>query len=147
MNKIAIRYLGIGIFLTGAVFTINSNYLSAPETSEKNWEAAYHTSQQELQDVKEQLAELQLNLNQSNESNETTKTEASPVRTTILSIKPGMTPFDVSTLLEDTQIIDSRTELEGYLVETGLSSRLQVGTYEISSDMSIQQIAETITKK
>ena len=62
MNKIAIRYLGIGIFLSGTILTIyNAIYPDKP-ASEKDLERAYKASQEELQAVKQQLADLQLNL-------------------------------------------------------------------------------------
>ena len=147
MNKIAIRYLGIGIFLSGTILTMYNAFSLDTSSSEKDLETAYIASQEELQAVKQQLADLQLNIdNANNESSQQTVT-TQPVRTTILTIETGMTPSEVSTLLENTQIIDNKNELEDYLIENKLTSKVQVGKYELNSEMSIQQIVDIITKR
>ena len=142
----AIRYLGIGIFLSGSVLSIYNVISTDTPASEKDLKTAYKASQEELEAVKQQLAELQLNIdNASNEdSKQTVNTQ--PVRTTILTIEPGMTPSEVSNILENTQIIDNKNDLDDYLIENKLTSRVQVGKYELNSEMSIQQIVDIITK-
>ena len=146
MNKMALRYLGIGIFLSGTFLTIYNAISHDTPASEKDLETAYKASQEELQAVKQQLADLQLNIDKANNEGSEQTVATQPVRTTILMIETGMTPSEVSTHLENTQIIDNKNDLENYLIENNLTSRVQVGKYELSSEMSIQQIVDIITK-
>ena len=143
----AIRYLGIGIFLSGTVLTISNAISTETPESEKDLETAYKASQEELQEVKQQLADLQLNIDKANNESSQQTVATQQVRTTILTIETGMTPSEVSAHLENTQIIDNKNDLEDYLIENKLTSRVQVGKYELSSEMSIQQIVDIITKR
>lgn len=144
MNKLAIRYLGIGIFFSGAALTAYNAFSPTVATSDSDLESAYNASQEELETVKQQLAELQLSLDKAQNANQNVNTEATPVRT-IITIEAGMTSSEVGTLLENIQVIESKSEFEDYLEENKLSSKIQVGKYELNSDMSIQQIVEILT--
>lgn len=156
MNK-TIRNIGIGLFLAGAAFQIEEFVEKEDITSTSSvTNAAYDQAQQELTEVKKQLAELQLDLNaaqqaQKNTPEESTVTETpaentSPVTSMTLSIQVGMTSSEISTKLEDAGIIQNKVDMDNYLSDQGLAGRIQVGDYELTPSMSLKQIAETITR-
>lgn len=156
MNK-TICNIGIGLFLAGAAFQIEEFVEKEKITSTSTiTEEAYEQSQQELTEVKKQLAELQLDLtnaqqDQSDASVETVETKPTIAPTSseasiTLSIQLGMTSSEISTIIEDAGIILNKVDLDNYLSDQGLAGRLQVGNYELNSSMSLKQIAETITR-
>lgn len=63
-----------------------------------------------------------------------------------LTIKSGMTVWDVATTLEQNKIIKNKQTLYDYMLKNNLDTTLQLGTFQVSSDMSTAQIAKTITK-
>ncbi len=148
MKRRAILYLGIGVFLSGAITYVTNTYLEDNEgAQDKGMLEAYKESQEELKTVKKQLAELQLDLasaQATQQPNAEVTDSSSP--SAILNIQPGMTTFDVSIFLEDSGIIQNRKDLEEYIVDKGLSSKLQVGEYELNATMTIKEIVDQITK-
>ena len=156
MNK-TIRNIGIGLFLAGAAFQIEELVEKDDITSTSAiTQNAYDQAQQELSDVKKQLADLQLDLStaqqdQTDVPEESVVTETSAVPTPArasmtLSIQVGMTSSEISSRLEDAGIILNKVDMDNYLSDQGLVGRVQVGEYELNSSMSLKQIAETITR-
>lgn len=152
MKKTAIRFLGIGLFLAGTIIQLEHR-LSNDDISSTGDAQAYKQSQQELSEVKKQLAQLQLNLNNAqkeqpkqNEAEVSKQEVSSPtVNAFSLSIESGMTSSDISLVLEEAGVIQNKMDFENYIVDQGLSSRIQIGTYEVDSKMTIKQITELIT--
>ncbi|WP_067730429.1 MltG/YceG/YrrL family protein [Oceanobacillus damuensis] len=62
-----------------------------------------------------------------------------------LTINPGMASSDISSLLAENNIIENASEFNNYLDEHDYSLKVQIGTYELTSDMSFYQIAEKIS--
>lgn len=158
MNK-TIRNIGIGLFLAGLAFQIEAIFTDEEFTSSHAVsQKTYDEAQQELSDVKKQLAQLQLDLNsaqqaETSEPDETapTETQTPPEPTTseaamTLSVEVGMTSSEISAALEDAGIIQNSVDLDNYLSDQGLAGRIQLGNYELTSSMSLKQIAETITR-
>lgn len=156
MNK-TIRNIGIGLFFAGAAFQIEElvekESISSTATTT---DEAYKQAQQELTEVKKQLAELQLDLNAAQQVQtvapketavtETTEKQAPTATSMTLSIEVGMTSSEISEKLADAGIILNKVDMDNYLSDQGLAGRVQVGNYELNSSMSIKQIAETITR-
>lgn len=61
-----------------------------------------------------------------------------------INIPSGMASLDLSYLLEEENLIDDAEEFNIYLQQNGYALRLQLGEHELTSDMSEQEIAETI---
>ncbi|WP_427137045.1 hypothetical protein [Psychrobacillus psychrodurans] len=155
MNK-TIRNIGIGLFLAGAAFQIEEIVEKEEITSTStSTEDDYEQAQQELTEVKKQLAELQLDLNtaQQDQTNatdkvvETATTEQTPtVASMTLSVEVGMASSEISAQLAEAGIILNKVDMDNYLSDQGLAERIQIGNYELNSSMSLKQIAETITR-
>ena len=63
-----------------------------------------------------------------------------------LTIKPGMTSQQIADTLVNEHIIPDADTLTNYLRRDKLHDHIQVGTFILSKEMSIEQIAKTITK-
>lgn len=61
-----------------------------------------------------------------------------------LSIEPGMLTSEISSLLEENNIIEDSFEFDQYLNENDYSEYVQLGEFDLTSDMSFYEIAETI---
>ncbi|MEK4486473.1 hypothetical protein MHH81_12905 [Psychrobacillus sp. FSL H8-0484] len=157
MNRSAIRFFGIGLFLAGAAFQVQ-HMLKDKEIASTSAisQQSYDEAQQELTQVKQQLAALQLDLQNAQKKQATTpvaqkketpeKSASDGTRNMVLIIQSGMNSNDVGSLLEQSGVIQNKLDLEDYLQAQDLSSRLQIGEYELHSSMTIKQIAEIITK-
>lgn len=155
MNK-TIRNIGIGLFLAGAAFQIEEIVEKEEITSTSTiTEDDYEQAQQELTEVKKQLAELQLDLNtaqqdQTNATDEVVDTETTEQTPTVasmtLSVEVGMASSEISAQLAEAGIILNKVDMDNYLSDQGLAERIQIGNYELNSSMSLKQIAETITR-
>lgn len=67
-------------------------------------------------------------------------------KTISITIKEGMATSDVSKLLESAGVIKSSSEFNKYLIEHEYHTRVQIGTFEVRTDMSFYEIAEAITR-
>jgi len=74
----------------------------------------------------------------------TEKPEPSVITATIV-VEQGNTASIVCNKIEAAGIIKSADKLKDYLVEHDLADYINIGTYRLSDDMSIQEIADIIT--
>jgi hypothetical protein len=153
MNKATIRFLGIGLFLAGAAFQIQLTLGDNTPKKDEITQQAYDQAQKELISVKDQLAQLQLDIENAqkgqtaiNKVEEPSESTSSVATTTVLHIQTGMTSRDISVFLEQASIIQNKQDFEDYLSAQDLSGKIQIGQYELNSTMSLKQIAEIITK-
>lgn len=151
MKKSAIRALGIGLFLAGAVFQIQESSFEKEITSTSTTDREkYEKSQEELKILKQQLANLQLDIKNAQEqkspkeTEDTTETTSTETKS-FLVILPGMTVEKISSTLFRAQIIETEKELQDYIVANNLSGLIQIGEYDLDSSMSIEEIAKIIT--
>lgn len=66
---------------------------------------------------------------------------------TTLQVYPGASAYDIAKRLEDEGIIKNSVELELLLANEKYARSIQVGSFDINSDMSLEDIADTITKQ
>lgn len=161
MTNSMLRGLAVGIIL--ATCLLSAVFFFTPEQDHKLTQESveqYLSNNNLVAISKEEYEELQ---NQDNNSNENKTTEPNnevreevekkdkeeqktPIQTYSLSIVSGMNSLEIAKLLEENQIISSGKEFDAYLTEKDLNTLIQIGTYELSSDMSIETIADIITK-
>lgn len=84
--------------------------------------------------------------NNDREDKEKDKEDKEKNKTYTLKIKSGMPSSDISDLLEENDIIDDASEFNKYLEKHNYSEKVQLGKFKVSSDMSLYEIAEAITK-
>ena len=63
-----------------------------------------------------------------------------------LTIEPNMLGPTISQLLEDNNVIDDADEFNRYLETEGYAPYLQLGDHDVSSDMTLYEIAEVIAR-
>ncbi|SER21232.1 endolytic transglycosylase MltG [Piscibacillus halophilus] len=64
----------------------------------------------------------------------------------VLNIESGMTLGDIASELDRLNIIDDVQSFSQYMEEQGYSREIQLGEYEINTDMSYEEIASLITR-
>lgn len=63
-----------------------------------------------------------------------------------LKIEPGLaSSSSISATLEKNGIIDDASKFNDYLEDNDYSKYVQIGTFELTSDMTFNEVAETIT--
>src|SRR5690625_3527888 len=61
------------------------------------------------------------------------------------TIKDGDVPSDIADVLVENKIIKDRQKFIDYIEDNDYSSKIQLGKFEVTSEMSIKEIAKTIT--
>lgn len=62
-----------------------------------------------------------------------------------LVVRPGVNATTITTLLAENGIVDDEAEFQLYLTSNGYSKKIRVGTYELNSTMSYEEIVNIIT--
>ncbi|MEK3887863.1 hypothetical protein [Bacillus sp. FSL K6-3431] len=65
---------------------------------------------------------------------------------TMLTVSSGMTSIDVGEALERAKIIDKKMKFYNEVEKRGLSTDLRPGTYEVDSEMTLDDIISTVFK-
>ncbi|AIF43418.1 hypothetical protein X953_09835 [Virgibacillus sp. SK37] len=63
-----------------------------------------------------------------------------------MNIKPGMATSEISNLLEEKKIIKDSGKFDQYLEKENYSEKVQIGEFEVTSDMSFYELAEKIAR-
>ncbi|WP_155591558.1 hypothetical protein [Lysinibacillus cavernae] len=157
MNKSAIRAFGIAIFLVGALLALAHRFdvnIGLP-TQESSNQDHVEELQNKLKQANKEIASLKKQLNQIHtEETSTTASSEQPVEETssdattmTLQIYSGITPYIVAQKLEDGGIITNSVEMELLLANAKYARSLQIGSYEVDSSMTLEEIAKLITGK
>lgn len=59
--------------------------------------------------------------------------------------KPGIVTEDIAEILYDKKVIDDKRKFEKFLEDNGHSAYIQIGKFEVTTDMTYQEIADVIT--
>ena len=166
MNKSAIRAFGIALFLVGALLAVadrfelniglptvaSSNDKDVKELQEKLAQATKEIASLKVQSTSETVKDLK----QENDDVTNATTEEEPIDRTpdsdsdvtmTLQIYSGITPYIVAQKLEDGGIIANSVEMELLLANAKYARSLQIGSYEVNSSMTLEEIAKLITGK
>ena len=165
--KKTLRGIGIGLFLAGAIFTMIQQF-DQPLSQEKasTYKKEIKELEQQLAEAKEQLTNTEVSApiadtadDEQGTSTNTEKQQATEqvdqteqpsaenvVHGTIL-IYEGVTAYDIGKQAEDAGIIENGRELELYLSKPEYARFLQIGQFELHSDMTLEQMAKILTGK
>jgi hypothetical protein len=172
VTKNEIRGFAAGILLTCAVFAffyylifnqgeqkpVKNVVKQTPltEATVTQYLASHHRKAIDLDAYNQWLSDTQKATDKASKSKDQTNTNSkdkSPAKTSktttyTLHIKSGMTPGDISSELVSAKILKSNQKLnfDQYLHKNRLEKYVQLGSYKVSSDMSIQKLAQVITK-
>jgi len=169
MNKSAIRAFGIALFLVGALLSVaerfdlniglptvaSSNNQKVEELQKKLTEATNELASLKAQSStdtttekaqEEKPADITADSEQVDSDSGST-TDSNNEVTMTLQIYSGITPYIVAQKLEDGGIIPNSVEMELLLANAKYARSLQIGSYEVNSSMTLEQIAKLITGK
>ncbi|KOP70491.1 hypothetical protein AMS59_19880 [Lysinibacillus sp. FJAT-14745] len=163
MNKSAIRAFGIALFLVGALLALAARFdlnIGLPTKASTNTEHVEEL-QKKLEQANKEIALLKEQAKQApKENNQKTDAPATKAKdnhkpadtptnakTMTLQIYSGMEPYTVAQKLEDGGIIENSVEMELFLANPKYARSLQIGSYEVNSSMSLEEIAKLITGK
>ncbi|MFA9455802.1 hypothetical protein ACERJO_03415 [Halalkalibacter sp. AB-rgal2] len=93
----------------------------------------------------DEFAELHAQLDEQEDRTEENEHERQTTYVMILEISQGMTSYDVAEQLVRGRIINNEQDLLSYVQNEQLSHRLRTGQYEVTSDMTIEEIVELMT--
>ena len=161
MKRSSVRAFGIALFLTGGLyasiqqFNIDVGIFTTENNSEIKLEKDLKLANEKIAELETQLKESSEfkqksstteNVKVDQESPKTSSTNEGRKTTTTIQLYKNITPYIISEKLEDAGIIQNALELELFLAKDEYARSLQIGEYKLHSDMTLKEIADTITK-
>lgn len=139
-----IRILGLSLIISGiTLYFIPQNEQSRNNESLK---ADVQELQTTLKKREEEIAKLQTASEKPAEAD--TKEEGKQeIKTFKLTIEDGDTSLEIATILEGHKLIKNADDFNKLLKSDGYATKIQVGSYELNNDMSMEEIATEITTK
>src|SRR5699024_3590392 len=86
------------------------------------------------------------NDDKSDEDKEDKEDEEDKVEKYTIHIKDGMASSEIGELLEENNIIDDSSKFNKYLEDEGYHKGVQLGKFDVTSDMNFNEIAKAITR-
>jgi hypothetical protein len=163
MNRTNVQAFAFGIALTTAIFFVYSFFDQTSDTSQSikkleendykvltigEYESLLTTIDSLEKEKKEASDQEKNDKNQENankEQNSETQ-ENKEVKTVTITITEGMVLETIASELSNLGVIDDRTSFINYFLENDLDRGIQLGSYEIKSGISYQEIADLITR-
>lgn len=177
--KFLLKYVGIGLFLAGLLFTVNSKFdlIASGLTTDSSAEQALANKEREIEKLRKQVKELNAELNHAktddtknkednaaannnnkdssknnsntndfSDKNTSAEKEKDVVKATVI-IYENMSLYEIGQQVEDLKLIENGRQLELYLSKPEYSRSVQKGSFELSSDMTIEEMANILTAK
>lgn len=159
--KLRLKYFGIGLFIAGLLFALvdkldlpiskANNQQSSSDNNNKDYE--HKISELEAQiSVLQQTSETDINGSKEKEESNSTTYESSPNESNesisgTIYIYESISLYSIGQQVEDLGIVSNGRELELFLSKPEYARSIQKGVFELTSDMTIEQIANTLTGK
>lgn len=149
--RTSFRAFGIGLFIAGASFTLYEKFgPTATIHDVSQYEEQLEAYEQQIAGLEQQLqtedkmdsSAKELPKKQSNEAS-----DGQDVIARTIYIYENMSLYDIGQQLEAEQIVKNGREIELYLSKPEYSRSIQKGAFELQSDMTVDQIAKTLTGK
>lgn len=161
MKANIISSFAAGLLVSAAV--CGAVYFSTPNSSEKSSKKATDVLTEEQMinnlsssgyviltdtELKQQLAtaKAEKSEKQPQQEKEKDKAEDEVVYRTIVNVSPGMTSIDVGRALVKGKIIGSAKTFFNEVEKRGLSNELKPGTFELDSNMTMDEVISSIFK-
>lgn len=153
--KHVIRSFSLGLLTATALLafsyynTSNANEVTKEEAIATLEKEGFHVlSKQAYGELQKEGQKTSENIDTSDESNETVPEDSSSNEVLVytLIISEGMLTSDISERLVEAGIIEDAQSFSSYLKEHDFSRSIQVGDYEVTSNMTFEEIANEITR-
>ncbi|WP_442594937.1 hypothetical protein [Neobacillus sp. D3-1R] len=161
MNKRSVRAFSLGIILAVSLlgwfyFNLdqkpkekNLTVQDAKKMLESENYLIFSSKEYEADKAKTIADTIEKNKQEWKQSTKEAKKEPATQKTTIryhLEVVSGMTSNDIVDRLYEAEIIKDPDEFQHFLDDHQYSTKIQLGVFEVTSDMSLEQIAKIITK-
>ncbi|WP_085508877.1 endolytic transglycosylase MltG [Thalassobacillus devorans] len=155
--KHTVRAFSFGLLASSLVYFLVMHFVGFPEemflqeeTGDATKEGYILIEETELQEMLTNQYELGLKEKQqeapiSNDELAVFSPENNRFTSTTLKIEPGMNSETITEFLEEEGLIINKVNFQQYLDEAGYSRNLQVGQFQLDSEMTYQEIAKLIT--
>lgn len=159
MKKSSFRAFGTAFFLIGAIMVIGEKFQLPFLSTESSSDQEEMTKlEQQLSAAKKQITILEetietesvsneLELESDNEQSNVHTKKDTDVSTKTLYIYDGLTLSDIAQKLKDLGIIKNSVEMELFLAQKDYAKSIQIGQFELNSNMTVEEIANIITGK
>lgn len=154
MKAKLIRSFAAGLLLatvvSGSVYFLSSNGSSKGDLSTEEMKTLLtEDGYKVLTEVElaEQLAAAQIEAEKSQEQTATENTTEKVVYRTMITVTSGMTSIDLGDALVSAKVIESRQQFVDLVEQKGLVQELRPGTFEVQSDMTLDQVIATIYRQ
>lgn len=165
--KTSFRAFGIGLFIAGMCFALLSQFGVLPAHEESAYKkeikalekklAALQTEQAVEEPTDESVASDSAKVAEETTAaaEEATATSVEPsssppkpdVKTATIFVYEGMSIYDIGQQVEGEGIVLNGREVELYLSRPEYSRSIQKGAFDLHADMTIEEIAKTLTGK
>ncbi|GGK03385.1 hypothetical protein GCM10007063_26970 [Lentibacillus kapialis] len=120
-----------------------SEYISVSVESDENSDGNNNNGNQ--QNNSDETDSDKTSDSNSEQKSDSEKTDEDSSTTYTLTVESGEAPSEISQTLKENGIIDDADAFTEYLEDEGYSELVQLGEFELSSDMDHKKIAETLT--
>lgn len=148
MNKTAMRAFAAGI-LFSVIVLLSYQYFFEKKPADMKDPAIQTSAQKEIKSLKKQVNEWKGKYEAL--AKEQDKLEKEDEITSVfkyhLLITKGMNSSDISELLAKAKIIEDADAFNTFLGEKNYHHKIQIGEYELTSEMSMEEIADMIIGK
>ncbi|WP_456274035.1 hypothetical protein [Bacillus sp. AK031] len=153
MNKQSTRAFAAGLFLSAIILIVFSYYDESKADPEAQLKEQGYVilTEEEAKQRNEEVSKLQDQVETLSKNNSTAKEETetgdsdTAVSEVTITVSPGMTPIEIADKLESSGVIRNASDLNSYLVNSGLADKIQIGEYQFNSDMTLEQISDLLT--
>ncbi|MBM7693307.1 hypothetical protein JOC77_002747 [Peribacillus deserti] len=152
MSRSILQAFAAGLFVSAAILASyhflfkKDKSISFSEAEHVIKEAGYSISKEPMKDQKKEKSKTSAAVTSAKPPLASTKEEKPKIKTYTLQVQSGMTPQDLSDILQKNGIIKDSDEFENYLKAHDLNENIQLGSFVLTSNMSIAQISSTITR-
>ena len=142
---------------TDATYGISENDKSQKDVGDKTTEAVKEVTTDSIADVSEKAAATtEITTEAKTEISTEEKTTEAPKETTTekvensyteatITVTSGMGSPEVAALMKEAGIIEDADDFDNYLVNQGISDKIQINTFKFNSNMSYEDIAKELT--
>ncbi|TYS19469.1 endolytic transglycosylase MltG [Rossellomorea vietnamensis] len=152
MNKQNTRSFASGLLLSAILLIIFSYGTEDKGDSRETLEEQGYVvlTEEEARNQREKIGDLEEQINTLSEDSVSGEQETEveeDARTEItLTVSSGMTPIEISDELESKGIIKNASDFNSYLVKSGRADKIQIGDYQLHSEMTLEEISTLLTK-
>lgn len=161
MKKQGLRSFAIGMLLTASIMgsyyfyqeskSQEQSSLNVPDATtylrEEGFivlsDSEYNDIQKTIEQSKQEQAKSDI---EANEKKQEESKEEQETYSYTLKVKSGMSISRIAELLYENKIIKDQKELEIFLIDNGYHTKIQVGSFRLTSEMTNKKIAEKLTK-